>query len=706
MADQEPENTNIPEANNLAPEPIETPSSGGGFSPPRILFGFFIAGFVLLFLFYFVLLWSLVNGNVSNPLFEVLGMKPDKLKDTILILTNALFGLTAFILLLVSLVKVFQWFIVGKNAVNRRDYAIKSLLFGTVFIATALIWFWLVWLIEKTQVVVETTQLNDSVIMTTPVSLNALTAPVTVEFDVGTKLAEQRITKDMIQQINWDLNGDGAIDASGPKISYKYVNKGDAEGRFGVTVKVDYTIPGVGPRTFQANREVFIANEAALAVITATPEGGALPLKVKLSAANSADPDGEIMLYEWDLDGDGEYEIRGDSELLQERTFTLQGDFPIRLRVTGRNSDVGLAEKIIKVTLPDGNLRAEINALEGMEGVAPFKVTFDGQQSFVQLGTIVKYEWFIEGEPKSVVGRTIQRTFYDPGEYQVSLVVENDLGEKHKMTEVVKVLDRRVAVNVNVKTDPLPNPNGILEGVVPFTIAFDSSSSQITDPVEWRWDFENDGEVDAYDPAVRYTFREVGTYQVKLVIVDAFGDAHEHSGIVLVKPAGVVANLEATPIAGEAPLKVSFDASSSTSDQGEIVTYVWELPGQAPIHYGAKLDYEFKTVGQYTTKLTVVTDRGIQHSDTVTVSVRSKPIKANFSSYPAAGAAPLEVGFDPTGSTGTILKYEWSFGDGQTSKEVAPVHTYTEAGTYTVKLRIEDAKGILSEAEHTVQVTE
>ena len=321
MADQEPENTNIPEANNLAPEPIETPSSGGGFSPPRILFGFFIAGFVLLFLFYFVLLWSLVNGNVSNPLFEVLGMKPDKLKDTILILTNALFGLTAFILLLVSLVKVFQWFIVGKNAVNRRDYAIKSLLFGTVFIATALIWFWLVWLIEKTQVVVETTQLNDSVIMTTPVSLNALTAPVTVEFDVGTKLAEQRITKDMIQQINWDLNGDGAIDASGPKISYKYVNKGDAEGRFGVTVKVDYTIPGVGPRTFQANREVFIANEAALAVITATPEGGALPLKVKLSAANSADPDGEIMLYEWDLDGDGEYEIRGYPTMIMVKVF-------------------------------------------------------------------------------------------------------------------------------------------------------------------------------------------------------------------------------------------------------------------------------------------------------------------------------------------------------------------------------------------------
>ncbi len=694
---------------SLNPDPEETSEDDGAlvsqFSPPKVLFGFFLAGFVLLVLFYFVLLWSLLNGNVANPLFEVLGMAPTKLKDTILLLTNGIFGLAALFLLLGSLIRVFQWFIVGKNAANRRSYFLKAFFMGGLFFVVAISWFWLVWLIEKTNVKANDDELNDSVIMTTPHLLTGLTAPVKVQFDVGTKLAERRITPAMIRQISWDLNGDGAVDASEPTVSYRYIDRGVDEGKFTATVKVDYFIPGVGERTFQGSRDVFITNEKIQGDIQATPERGSLPLKVLFSAAESLDPDGEVMLYEWDMDGNGEFEIRGEDEILQERTFTMQGDFPVRLRVTGRNNDTTIVEKVINVLLPEGNLRSQINAIEGFQGIAPFRVTLDGSQSFVQLGNIIKYEWFVEGEQKPVVGRTIQRTFYTPGNYSVSLIVENDLGEKHKDTQIIKVQDRRVSVNVNIATNPAPGPDGILTGVVPLSITFDASGSQITDPVEWRWDFNNDGQVDEYGPKVSHTFRKVGNYGVSLIILDAFGDAHEQSGIVSVQPAGVVARLQSVPLSGEVPLKIALDASGSTSDQGEIVTYVWELPGQAPIHYGANLEYEFKRVGRYPVKLTVVTDTGIQDTDEVIVSVRSKPIQASFSAFPAAGAAPLEVLFDPTDSTGTIVQYDWDFGDGTFSREVSPTHIYSIPGEYAVRLKIKDAKGIIAEMVETVLVT-
>ena len=39
---------------------------------------------------------------------------------------------------------------------------------------------------------------------------------------------------------------------------------------------------------------------------------------------------------------------------------------------------------------------------------------------------------------------------------------------------------------------------------------------------------------------------------------------------------------------------------------------------------------------------------------------------------------------------GAALTYAWTFGDGATSSERAPVHTFTEAGTYTATLTVSD----------------
>jgi PKD repeat protein len=60
------------------------------------------------------------------------------------------------------------------------------------------------------------------------------------------------------------------------------------------------------------------------------------------------------------------------------------------------------------------------------------------------------------------------------------------------------------------------------------------------------------------------------------------------------------------------------------------------------------------------------------------------PVTA-FTASPTAGLAPLTVQFTDT-STGSPTSWAWTFGDGGTSSEQNPQHTYTAPGLYTVTL--------------------
>lgn len=61
------------------------------------------------------------------------------------------------------------------------------------------------------------------------------------------------------------------------------------------------------------------------------------------------------------------------------------------------------------------------------------------------------------------------------------------------------------------------------------------------------------------------------------------------------------------------------------------------------------------------------------------------------------GNANEPVQFDASESSdedGTIVSYEWDFGDGHTGTGVTPTHTYTEDGEYTVVLCVTDNEGL------------
>ncbi len=64
---------------------------------------------------------------------------------------------------------------------------------------------------------------------------------------------------------------------------------------------------------------------------------------------------------------------------------------------------------------------------------------------------------------------------------------------------------------------------------------------------------------------------------------------------------------------------------------------------------------------------------------------------ANFTANVTYGTAPLSVQF--TDSSVNATGWNWNFGDGTTSNEQDPIHTYLSAGNYTVNLTVNNSKG-------------
>lgn len=70
----------------------------------------------------------------------------------------------------------------------------------------------------------------------------------------------------------------------------------------------------------------------------------------------------------------------------------------------------------------------------------------------------------------------------------------------------------------------------------------------------------------------------------------------------------------------------------------------------------------------------------------------------DFEASTLEGLEPLVVQFSPV-SDETMVSCTWTFGDGETSSDVEPVHIYRSAGTYTVTLTAEFVDGTVATVE-------
>jgi len=142
-------------------------------------------------------------------------------------------------------------------------------------------------------------------------------------------------------------------------------------------------------------------------------------------------------------------------------------------------------------------------------------------------------------------------------------------------------------------------------------------------------------------------------------------------------------SIGASPTTGRTPLDVAFTSSVSGGNGSYI--YSWSF-GDGTSSSEANPHVRFTNGGVYNTTLKVVSGNESVISSAVSVRVDGDVRLACFVD-PEEGAAPHTVSFsaDALGGNGQVT-YLWRFGDGATSADRAPQHTYSSPGTYLATL--------------------
>ena len=160
----------------------------------------------------------------------------------------------------------------------------------------------------------------------------------------------------------------------------------------------------------------------------------------------------------------------------------------------------------------------------------------------------------------------------------------------------------------------------------------------------------------------------------------------------------------ATPGYGAAPLDVALDATAATSYCSGAPAFDWNY-GDGATGTGQNVTHTYAAGGTYTVTLTVTVDG---ETCTATSTVTVCELACSAAPDVTHGPAPLTANFTSnvtvTGCTDPV-SYLWDFGDGATSTDANPAHTYTAGGSYDWTLTVTSGDATC-EASGTIGVCE
>ncbi|MBI4393611.1 MAG: PKD domain-containing protein [Euryarchaeota archaeon] len=327
-------------------------------------------------------------------------------------------------------------------------------------------------------------------------------------------------------------------------------------------------------------------------------------------------------------------------------------------------------------------------------------------------GTIVAWYWDF-GDAGTAAEPDPVHSYASTGEYLVTLVVTDNDGHS-------------AAASSTLTVDEVPPPPN-----APPTAAFSSSpgtgevgsgvlfTDESSDPdgtiVSWQWDF-GDGST-SFDPDPTHVFAAAGEYTVTLTVTDDQGSSASTSktiGIVSPPPppnAAPLADFDASPTPATTGVPVDFTDLSADSD-GIIVSWSWDF-GDGASSAAEDPTHAYASSGTFIVTLTVMDDDGATASASQTVTVEEPapapnvPPIADFTASPQSAIVGASISFSDMSSDtdGTIVSWQWDFGDGVTSGEMDPTHAFSLPGSFTVTLTVTDDDGASATTSRVVSIT-
>ena len=231
----------------------------------------------------------------------------------------------------------------------------------------------------------------------------------------------------------------------------------------------------------------------------------------------------------------------------------------------------------------------------------------------------------------------------------------------------------------------------IVSGCSPVTINFSNTSSGTN--LLYRWSFGNGNLSTKENPVA--IFYQPGTYEVSLEVTDRSGNKDEKKvqGYITVFK-NPKADLTGTPLFGCAPLNVSFSNNTALGD-ASLNSSLWDF-GDGNTITAANPGHTYRTDGKFNVSLLVTDLNGCtdKTSKINYIEVDRIPEVLFVADETFNCLAPFTVNFtDQSSKTKAGDTYLWNFGDGNTSTQKNPSHTYTTNGTFSVTLTITTNNG-------------
>jgi len=224
----------------------------------------------------------------------------------------------------------------------------------------------------------------------------------------------------------------------------------------------------------------------------------------------------------------------------------------------------------------------------------------------------------------------------------------------------------------------------VTSGYVPFDVQFTDYSTG--SPSSWSWDFGDGGTSTSQNPV--HTYSSTGVYDVTLNVSNSEGyDVFTRYSYITASGTSVSCDFIANTTYVSLGDPILF---TDTSTGDDIDTWTWDINGDGVTDGTTEsMTVYYGTVGTYTVTHSASSSvTGASDSETktnyITVINGVGCIGCNFTANITSGQAPLTVQFSDL-STGTPDAWYWDFGDGYTSTEQNPVHTYSSTGSYDVE---------------------
>lgn len=193
----------------------------------------------------------------------------------------------------------------------------------------------------------------------------------------------------------------------------------------------------------------------------------------------------------------------------------------------------------------------------------------------------------------------------------------------------------------------------------------------------------------------------VGEYIVSLIMNDGtYNSAADTVSISVIQNLPPVAAIAGVPNSGLAPLTVSFNASGSTDPEGDPLSFDWDF-GDGNTGTGVNPSHTYDIPTAYTAVVRVTDDLGNTDMASMEISVTAPnlPPTVGPTATPVNGTAPLEIQFAANAADPEYdpLTYTWDLGDGNSSNEPSPIHTYYNPGTYVAQVTVSDGEFYVSD---------